>query len=255
MNKRGVLFHAKHAYMPNVLGYCGPEERGRILKGIEREEAGYDLVSTLKEFEAAYPFLKLIARNADRDAFDYSVPEAYWIGNSLLDRVPVSDFHGFAQRELKGMGNERARSAIKMLKGPALPHHSFYVMSTYSVAGRGNGPDLSNEASQKIAELIDNCRISWGRVVRVGSDDLKVEVRPLAINDGRLSLAEPVIKRVKYNQDVKPFGGVKAGDVVSLHWNYACELLTPGQSKNLAKYTAADIRLVNELTRAKKGRK
>ena len=255
MNKRGVLFHAKHAYMPNVLGYCGPEERGRILKGIEGGEAGYDLVATLKEFEAAYPFLKLIARNNGRDAFSYSVPEAYWIGNSLLERVPASDFHGFAQRELKGMGNERTRSALKRLGGPALPHHSFYVMSTYAVAGPGNGPDLSNEASKKIAALADNCRISWGNVVHVGSEELKVELKPLVIDDGRVALAKPVLKRVKYNPEVRPFDGVKPGDVVSVHWNYACDVLTPRQSRNIEKYTRADLRLVNRLTEDRRSRK
>ena len=255
MNKRGVLFHAKHAYMPNLLGYCGPEERGRILRGIERDEAGDDLVTTLKGFEAAYPFLKLIARNTGREAFDYLVPEAYWIGNGLLERVPASDFHGFAHRELKGMGNARTGLALKGLDGQGLPHHSFYVMSTYAVAGPGNGPDLSNEASRKVAELIDSCRISWGRVVQVGSDDLKVELKPLAIDDGRLALADPVLKRVKYNPDVKPFGAIKPGDVVSLHWNYACDILTPEQSRNIEKYTAADIRLVNSLKKAERRKK
>jgi hypothetical protein len=255
LSKKGILFHAKHAYMPNVLGYCGPEERGRILRGIETQAAGDDLVTTLKEFEAAYPFLKLIARNSGKEAFEYAVPEAYWIGNSLLERVPASDFHGFAQRELKGMGNERTRSVLKGLRGPAIPHHSFYVMSTYAVAGRGNGPDLTNEASKKVAELIDNCRISWGKVVQVGPEDLKVELKPLAIDDGRLALAKPVLRRVKYNPDVKPFGAVGPGDVVSIHWNYACDVLTPKQTKNIEKYTDADIRLVNGLPRAGHSRK
>ena len=255
LNKSGILFHAKHAYMPNLLGYCGPEERGKILRGIERDEAGDDLVTTLKEFEAAYPFLKLIARNNGREAFDYPVPEAYWIGNSLLERVPVSDFHGFAHRELKGMGREKTRLVLKSMNGPALPHHSFYVMSTYAVGGPGNGADLSNEASKKIAELIDNCRISWGKVVKVGSDELKVELKPLAIDDGRLALTKPVLRRVKYNAGVKPFGAVKPGDVVSLHWNYACDVLTPRQSKNIEKYTSADIRLVNSLTQSRHIRK
>ena len=245
MNKNGILFHAKHAYMPNVLGYCGPEERGRILKGIEEGKAGDDLVTTLKEFEAAYPFLKLIARNNGKEAFDYSVPEAYWIGNSLLERVPASDFHGFAQRELKGMGNERARTVLKGLHGPALPHHSFYVMSTYAVAGSGNGPDLTNEASKKIAALIDSCRISWGTVAEVGSEDLRVKLKPIVIDDGRLALGRPVLRRVKYNADVNPFGAVNRGDIVSIHWNYACEVLSPRQAKNISRFTEVDLSLVN----------
>jgi len=255
LTKRGILFHAKHAYMPNVLGYCGPEERGRILNGIEGGDAGDALVTTLKEFEAAYPFLKLIARNNGREAFDYSVPEAYWIGNELLERVPVSDFHGFAQRELKGMGNDRTRSALKKVKGPALPHHSFYVMSTYALAGRGNGADLSNEASAKIAELVDNCRISWGKVVRVGADELRVELRPIVLDDGRLTLSRPVVRQVKYNPEVKPFGEVRPGDVVSVHWNYACDVLTPRQRENIQKYTNADIGLVNGLAESDRKRR
>lgn len=250
MDKKGVLFHAKHAYMPNVLGYCGPEERGRILRGIENGEAGEGLVTVLKDFEAAYPFLKLIARNTGKEAFDYSVSEAYWIGNGLLERVPPSDFHGFAQRELKGMGNERTKGVLRRLEGPALPHHSFYVMCTYAVAGPGNGPDLSNEASRKISALIDSCRISWGRVVQVGSDDLKVELKPLVVDGGRLGLARPTIKRVKYNADVKPFDAIKPGDVVSVHWNYACDVLTVKQARNIRKYTEADLALVNSLNRA-----
>ena len=255
MNKRGILFHAKHAYMPNVLGYCGPEERGRILKGIESGEAGDDLVTTLKDFEAAYPFLKLIARNTGKEAFEYSVPEAYWIGNGLLESVPPSDFHGFAQSELKGMGNERTRAVLKSLEGPALPHHSFYVMSTYAVAGPGNGPDLSNEASKKIAGLIDSCRISWGKVVQVGSDELKLELKPLVIGGRGLALAKPVPKRVKYNADVKPFGDIKPGDIVSVHWDYACDVLTARQAKNIEKYTDADIALVNRLTKKRSDRR
>ncbi len=254
MNKSGILFHAKHAYMPNLLGYCGPEERGRILRGIEGQEAGDDLVTTLKEFEAAYPFLKLIARNSGREAFDYSVSEAYWIGNGLLERVPVSDFHGFAQNELKGMGNQRTRSVLKGLEGPALPHHSFYVMSTYAMAGPGNGPDLTNEASRKTAELIDSCRISWGRVIKVGPEELRVEVRPLSIDGGRLRLTKPVLRRVKYNPDVKPFGAVKQGDVVSVHWNYACDVLTARQARNIEKYTSADMGLVNRVRSRQRGK-
>lgn len=254
MNKKGVLFHAKHAYMPNVLGYCGPEERGRILRGIEGGDVGYDLVATLKEFEAAYPFLKLIARNNGKDAFDYSVPEAYWIGNSLLERVTASEFHGFAQKELKGMGNERARAVLKELQGPALPHHSFYVMSTYAVAGAGNGPDLTNEASKKIAGLIDNCRISLGKVAQVESEELKVQLRPLMIDDGGLALAKPVLRRVKYNADVNPFSAVKPGDFVSIHWGYACEVLSPRQARNITKFTAADLSLVNRYLKSREGK-
>jgi len=38
--------------------------------------------------------------------------------------------------------------------------------------------------------------------------------------------------------------------VVSLHWNYACDVLTPRQLKNIERYTGADIKLVNRATKA-----
>jgi hypothetical protein len=255
MKESGILFHAKHAYMPNTLGYCGPDEGERIQQGLEEGKAGEDLVNTLQEFEAAYPFLKLIARNTGRGVFDYAVPEAYWIGNRLLEKVPVSDFYGFSHHELKGKDRESVRAVFKGLDGEALPHHSFYVMSTYAASGAAGGPNLDNESAKKVAELIDNCRISWGKVKRVEAKELRVEFRPLVINEGRLALAPPRLKQVRYNPDVKPFGSVRPGDVVSLHWNYACDVLTSRQSRNITRYTAADLALVNRFLATKSRRK
>ena len=96
MRESGVLFHAKHAFMPNFLGYCGPDERGRIQQSLEGGKTDDELVRTLRQFEAAYPFLGLIAKSTGREVFDYAVPEAYWIGNSLLTKVPASDFYRFS---------------------------------------------------------------------------------------------------------------------------------------------------------------
>jgi len=255
MKEKGILFHAKHAFMPNLLGYCGPDERGRIQQELEGGKPGESLVRTLEKFEAAYPFLKLIARGAGREVFDYAVPEAYWIGNGLLAKVPAWEFYTFSHRELKGRDPVKVREVFKELDGAAPPHHTFYVMSTYATVSVPDGPNITNEAQQKIAELVDNCRISWGTVKKVGKHELQVEKRPLRVEDGRLALATPAQRRVKYNPEVEPFGSVKRGDVVSLHWNYACDVLTPRQSTNIAKYTAADLGLINRFLESRRSRK
>jgi hypothetical protein len=255
MKADGVLFHAKHAFMPNSLGYCGPDEKGQIQRDLEGNRSDEELVQTLQKFEAAYPFLKLIAKSAGRQIFDYSVPEAYWIGNRLLDLVPVSDFYSFSHHEIRGRDPEKVREVFRQLDGTAPPHHTFYVMSTYATTAAPDGPNVTNEAKRKIAEVIDNCRISWGRVRKVGKDELQVVVRPMDLDGGGLSLARPVVKRVRYNPEVRPFGAVKAGDVVSIHWNYACDIMTARQAKNIARYTNVDIRLVNGLMKSEKGRK
>ena len=255
MKADGVLFHAKHAFMPNSLGYCGPDEKGQIQRDLEGNRSDEELVQTLQKFEAAYPFLKLIAKSAGRQVFDYSVPEAYWIGNRLLDLVPVSDFYSFSHHEIKGRDPEKVREVFRQLDGTAPPHHTFYVMSTYATTAVPDGPNVRNEAKRKIAELVDNCRISWGTVRKVGKNELQVEARRVSVDDGGLSLTSPVVKRVRYNPEVRPFGTVKAGDVVSIHWNYACDVLTPRQVKNIARYTDADIRLVSRLMKSKEDRK
>jgi hypothetical protein len=255
MKEDGVLFHAKHAFMPNSLGYCGPDEKGQIQRDLEGNRSDEELVRTLQKFEAAYPFLKLIAKSADRQVFDYSVPEAYWIGNRLLDLVPGSDFYSFSHHEIKGRDPEKVRELFRQLDGTAPPHHTFYVMSTYATTAVPDGPNVANEAKRKIAEVVDNCRISWGTVRKVGRDELQVEARRVNVDDGGLSLARPAVKRVRYNPEVRPFETVKAGDVVSIHWNYACDVMTPRQAKNIARYTDADIRLVNRLMKSDDDRK
>ena len=254
MKSDGVLFHAKHAFMPNSLGYCGPDEKGQIQRELEGNRSDEELVQTLQKFEAAYPFLKLIAKSSGREVFDYSVPEAYWIGNGLLDRVPVSDFYSFSHHEIRGRDPEKVREVFRRLDGVAPPHHTFYVMSTYATSAVPDGPNITNQAKGKLAEVVDNCRISWGTVRKVGKDELQVEVRRVDFDDGGLSLARPAVKRVRYNPEVRPFGTVRAGDVVSIHWNYACDVLTTRQARNIARYTDTDIRLTNRLMKSEEGR-
>jgi hypothetical protein len=255
MKDSGLLLHAKHAFMPNSLGYCGPDDRGRILHLLEEGRGGEALLRTLQEFEAAYPFLRLIARNTGRDVYDVAVPEAYWIGNSLLEQVPHAGFYSFSHRELKGKDQAKVRELFKGVDGSAPPHHTFYVLSTYAGSNVADGPNLTNEKREKLAELIDNCRISWGEVKAVGSKDLKVEVRPVAFDDGRLVLAPPRLKKVRYNPEVSPFGNVGVGDAVSLHWGYACDVLNSRRARNLQKYTAIDLRLINSLLAKSRNRK
>ncbi len=254
MRDKGLMLHAKHAYMPNSLGYCGPDDRGRILQLLEEGMAGEGLLKTLEGFEAAYPFLNLIARNTGRDVFDSSVPEAYWIGNSLLEKVPHSDFYGFSHRELKGKDPKKVRDLFRSLDGSAPPHHTFYVLSTYAGSTVADGPDLSNEHRRKVAELMDNCRISWAKVKQVRKNELQVEYRPVVIEGSSVTLAGPRLKKVKYNPEVKPFDSVRPGAVVSLHWNYACDVLSERQARNLAGYTDADLTLINRLLATKKSR-
>jgi hypothetical protein len=247
MRKNGILLHAKHAYMPNSLGYCGPDDRGLILQHLQESKGGGDLESVLKGFEAAYPFLKLIARTTGKEVFDYSVPEAYWIGNSLLERIETPEFYRFSHHELQGKNPEEVKRVFKTSAGAARPHHSFYVLSTYATSSVASGPNLSVDGKKKVQSLVDNCRISWGRVKDIEGHRLAVEYRPVVVDDGRFVLSKPVIKKADFNPEVTPFGTLRRGDWVTMHWNYACEVISKRQLLNISKYTEMDLRATNEI--------
>ena len=251
MTDQGVLFHAKHAFMPNNLGYCGPDEGGRLQEALEEGRAIDGLVRTLQRFEAAYPFLKLIARETGRDSFDLEVPEAYWVGNGLLEKVPLPAHYEFTHRELKGRDPRGVRDFFREVDGEALPHHTFYVLGTFASSMAPDGQSLTNEKTKKVLDVMDSCRISWGTVKEVHKGELEVVSRPLAMKGEGLALSEEKAKRVRYNPLVRPFQSVKRGDVVSLHWNYACEVLSKSQIRGIAKYTATDIASVNRYLRSR----
>jgi hypothetical protein len=160
----------------------------------------------------------MIAESNGRDPFDYEVTEAYWIGNKLLENVEPSKFYRFSQDgPTTRMTMEDSKDLFRDLGTFAKPHHTFYVLGMYSRAK--GGP----EVDKKLLELMDSCRISWGRVIGVNKKTLTVERPPLALDDGILRLASPQRKEVTFDKDIRPFGKVR----------------------NLRSYTALDIQVAN----------
>lgn len=242
--RAGVLLHAKHALAPNSLGYCGPDEDGKILEHLRTSTADDGLVSVLARFEAAYPFVRMIADSTGRKPFDYSVTEAYWIGNSLLDRVQPSRFFEFAHQDLKSpVGKDDAKALFSQAGLVPRPHHSFYVMTLF---GRSDGPS----GGEKLTKLMDSCRISWGRVAEVREKELVVETPRLEAAGGELRLSRPATKVVRYDGSISPLSSLAEGDFVSLHWDTACEKLTNRQLRNIRAYTLFDISAANRFARA-----
>ena len=62
---------------PNSLGYCGPDENGKILEHLHDSSVSEDLTTMLSKFEAAYPFVRMIAKSTGMSPFDKAVTEAY----------------------------------------------------------------------------------------------------------------------------------------------------------------------------------
>ena len=85
--------------------------------------------------------------------------------------------------------------------------------------------------------VLDNCRISWGRVLT--ADPLVVLRRPLTWDGRTLGLGPPTPCAAMPGL----ITGLRPGEVVSLHWDRVCDRLTSSQARALRHYTGHHLRL------------
>jgi hypothetical protein len=229
----------RYAFMPNRLRYCGGDDNRTLFDyGVEQIVDG-GLPPLLRRFSGALPYLQLIARsNTIADPFDERVVEAYWIGNDLLNGVEVRALYDSLLERFGKQMQGRTRSLI-LGKAPAgaRPHHSFHVLDIHSRLG---------ELEHSLATL-DNCRISWGQVVGVDRGELLVNRVPLVLRDGRLVLSHALPERITRQVNGRGFADQAApGDWVSIHWGWACEVLSDSQRQNLERWTRHNLAIANQ---------
>ncbi len=229
----------RYAFMPNRLHYCGGDNNSVIFDYAIEGLREPPLDAMLRKFTGAMPYLSLIARsNGIIDPFDERVVEAYWLGNDLLTGVEVRQLHD-ALRERFGKQLQGKTREWLLAKAPAgaRPHHNFHVFDVHSRVG-----ELEHSL-----ETMDQCRISWGKVVREEGSELVVERQPLAMVQGKLVLGPSAKDWAVRQVDGRGFADTaRPGDWVSLHWGWVCEVITLVQQRNLARYTDDHIRLANE---------
>ncbi len=240
----GPQLFLRYAFMPNRLGYCGAEDHQALLEyGLEgRVDRG--LVVLEQQFEGAYPYLQLIARaNSIADPFDLRVVEAYWIGNELLERVDIGALFRSLEERFRGRTKPKEWPWLAA-KAPAgaRPHHSFHVLDVFPRVGL-----MRSGAAEHVLDTIEQCRIRWGRVVAVEAAHLRVEIAALALRDGKLALGPPRVEAVTRWVTGRGFvDGVSEGQWVSIHWGWACDVLTPAQRASLEQYTRLHVALCNQ---------
>ncbi|MGH9107162.1 MAG: DUF6390 family protein [Acidimicrobiales bacterium] len=274
MTLSGALRFGRYSFPPNRLGYCGPADHGALLEYVATGQADAGLVDLARRFEGAYPYLVLIAHaNGIADPFDDKVVEAYWIGNRCLGRVTPPELYASLdgnwapkikpgdfrwlttklldhtapalstpQRAGPRPGVTRPGASRAPIANRALPHHNFHVFDIYTRAGlmHGSRGDLA------IATM-DSCRISWGRVSTVSGDTLVVERPQLCMSEGKLCLSAPRTARVARQAEGRGFvGGARPGEYVSVHWDWACEVLAPTALSRLRAATERCLALANE---------
>jgi hypothetical protein len=64
--------------------------------------------------------------------------------------------------------------------------------------------------------------------------------------DGRLRLAAPRLETIRRSLDGHAFvADIEPGDVVSIHWDWACDRLEPGQLGRLQSWTRRELEVAN----------
>jgi len=175
--------------------------------------------------------------------------EAYWIGNDVLEKIAPNAFYDhLKERFEKKFPKEHVRKLFHTRPYAAFPHHALHVFNAFS--SMSTAPDSlvnpSGQSDEKVAQLMDKCRISWGKVLGYENGTLLVEYEPVLRREGRLYLGQPVKTKVVSEVQCRSLvNGVKLGDWVSFHWDFACTILTTSQVANLRKYTLSDMALAN----------
>lgn len=239
----GPALFARYAYGPNRFGYCGPDAAAELfgegaIGGDERA-----LRSLARSFEGAWPYLELIARaNGIADPLDRDVVSAYWLGSPLLDAVTPARFA--ESLETRFQPRLRADAWRWLLATPAsgaVPVHAFHVLDVFPRVGL-----LRSGSTDRALEVMDACRIRWGRVLERAGSSLVVNAVPLELRDGKLCLGPARIETVEAWRDGASFvDGAKPGDVIAIHWSWACERLTSPRLADLQAWTKHQLAVAN----------
>jgi hypothetical protein len=239
----GPVLFARYAFGPNRLGYCGPEAADELFG--EGSSGGDEraLRELARSFEGAWPYLELIADgNGLADPLDPRVVEAYWLGNPLLETVRADAFAAsLASRFRPRIGPDGWRWLADKPGAGAVPVHAFHVFDVFPRIGL-----LRSGSTDRALEVMDSCRIRWGRVLERDGEWLVVNVVSMAMMDGRLALGPARPERVQAWRDGTTFvAGVQPGDIISIHWSWACDRLSASQLARLVRWTSREIAVAN----------
>jgi DNA-binding transcriptional regulator YhcF (GntR family) len=241
----GLQLFARYAYPPNERGFCGPPEHRTLLEYGASGASDPGLKKLALAFSGPWPYLKLLAGAAGiSDPFDYRVVEAYWLGNRLLDAVDMSDFGAALTERFRPRTGPKWGYLAEAIPAGAVAHHSFHVFGVYPWVGL-----LSAERGEPL-QILDRCRIRWGRVISVEQGRVTLRSRPLTWDGRKLDLGAPRIETATLGVDGLGFvDDLRSGEWISLHWRWVCDRLTRRQLTNLRCYTLRHLDMINHRLR------
>ena len=237
----GALLFARYAYPPNALGLCGADSPGTLLEYGDAGESDGGLAELARTFEGAWPYLTLIAEeNRIEDPLDPRVVEAYWIGNDLLAHVPPAALARHVRERFGSRLGSAGGRIPEVVAAGAVPHHCFHVFALYPWLGL-----LRSGIVDEPLRVLDQCRTTAALVLSVDEESASVLAERLRWAEGRLSLGEPEPREVRWRDGGRAFARPRPGDLVSLHWDFVCEVLTAGAAARLGHVTRRVLAAVN----------
>jgi len=231
----GMKMAAQFALMPNNLGHCGSDwfagVFGRYIAG--KAEA-WEVKNELRNFDAHFGYLRLIAECNNLKLFDRKVVEAFWLGNRLLEKVERKDMQRLLIEEFKGNGTmteRRTRELAANLPEGTVPHHSFHVLYIGSLNGKFRpSPAHANR-----------CLVRSGRIREVEGEVASVE--SWSLTGRRTEKLLLSINGIRHEKDWKK------GELVGHHWGMASAKITAEQERNLVRYTVRNLEAVKKRSR------
>ena len=238
----GPLLFARYAYPPNALGLCGADTPRTLLEYGEARTADAGLAELARTFDGAWPYLRLIAdANAIADPLDLRVVEAYWVGNDLLDRVRPADLARHVEGRFRGRVGRAREHIVDVIAAGGVPHHCFHVFAVYPWLGL-----LRTGTVDEPLHVLDQCRTTPAMVLSVDDETADVLAQPLVWDGTLLRLGSPAHRTVRWRDDGMSFvDRPHPGDLVSLHWDVLCDVITSQAYVALHQVTARSLRAVN----------
>ncbi|WP_082104893.1 DUF6390 family protein [Demequina maris] len=238
----GAVLFGRYAFPPNDLGYCGPDRAGELLERVDAGASGRALEEVARGFEGAWPYLELIGECLGRSPLDPVVVEAYWLGGAVLGRCGGTAFANSLETRFRSRltRQEFERMAEGVATG-GTPHHSFHVFGVYPWVGLMRGGQV-----EAPLEVLDRCRIRWGRVVSVTGDTAVVEGRHLQWDGRFLRLGPVTTEKARFRREGQSLArAFEAGDWVSLHWDWVCDRLDTVRRDRVRASTLIELAAVN----------
>ena len=173
---------------------------------------------------------------------DRRVVEAYWLGNALLDGVGARPLNESLETRFRPrVRPESWRWLAGKPEAGGVPVHAFHVLDVFPRVGL-----LRTGSIDGALAVMDSCRIRWGRVLERDGDYLVVNAVPLVMAEGKIALGPAHVERVQAWRDGVGFmDETEPDDVISIHWSWACDRLSPQRLADLVSWTVSEIDLAN----------